>query len=223
MRIRNRHMMNNHHHDDVQQQNSLQTANDEIIDAETKSSHVPRELSLPADTNVTKGSNSLAPKPTTIDHIVKILIVGNAKCGKSSIIGRYISKTFESKYKSTVGADFARKDIVLELPNSTTIGVRLQLWDIAGQDRFQKLTRAYFAKAKGVVIVCDVSREGTVDAVKSWKREIDTWASTTGSTNIPVVLFANKADLLKDPLDAFKTGAIMERGNQICTFFPMKF
>eukprot|EP01035_Chromulina_nebulosa_P036346 gene36346-48956_t len=85
----------------------------------------------------------------SIDHIIKILIVGNAKCGKSSIIGQYISKSFDGKYKSTVGAEFARKDILLELPNTNKIGVRLQLWDIAGQDRFQKLTRAYFSKAKG--------------------------------------------------------------------------
>jgi GTPase SAR1 family protein len=97
----------------------------------------------------------------TIDYIVKILIVGNAKCGKSSIIGQYMSKSFNGKYQSTIGAEFARKDILLELPNTKTLGVRLQLWDIAGQDRFQKLTRAYFTHAKGVVIVCDVSRPGT--------------------------------------------------------------
>lgn len=96
-----------------------------------------------------------------IDYIVKILIVGNAKCGKSSIIGQYMSKSFKDKYQSTIGAEFARKDILLELPNMKTLGVRLQLWDIAGQDRFQKLTRAYFSNAKGVVIVCDVSRPGT--------------------------------------------------------------
>lgn len=52
----------------------------------------------------------------------------------------------------------------------------------------------------------------TVDAVKNWKKEIDTWATNSGTVNIPIVLFANKADLLKDPLDAFKTGAVMERG-----------
>lgn len=147
-----------------------------------------------------------------IDQIVKILVVGNAKCGKSSIIARYISKSFDSKYKSTVGADFARKDVVIELPNGKTVGVRIQLWDIAGQDRFQKFTRAYFSKAKGVVIVCDVSREGTVDAVKNWKKEIDIWATESGAKQIPIVLFANKADLLTDPIDAFKTGATMEKG-----------
>ena len=82
-----------------------------------------------------------------IDQIIKILVVGNAKCGKSSIIGQYISKSFDKKYRTTVGADFARKDLYVELPKSQQkIGVRLQLWDIAGQDRFQKLTRAYFSK-----------------------------------------------------------------------------
>lgn len=47
--------------------------------------------------------------------------------------------------------------------------VRLQLWDIAGQDRFAKLTRAYFRRAKGAVVVCDVTREGTFDAIVRWK------------------------------------------------------
>lgn len=54
-----------------------------------------------------------------------------------------------------------------------------------------------------------------MDAVKNWKKEIDTWATNSGTINIPIVLFANKADLLKDPLDAFKTGAVMERGRVI--------
>ncbi len=82
---------------------------------------------------------------------------------------------------------------------------------IAGQDRFQKLTRAYFSKARGVVIVCDVSREGTIDAVTKWKEEIDTWCEQSDQKDLPVVLFANKADLLTDPQDAFRTGALREK------------
>ena len=42
----------------------------------------------------------------------------------------------------------------------------MQLWDIAGQDRFARLTRAYFRKAKAAVIVCDLTREGTFEAVR---------------------------------------------------------
>lgn len=141
-----------------------------------------------------------------IDQTMKILIVGNAKCGKSSIIARYAMNSFHENYKTTIGADFVRKDLALKMNDGEILGVRLQLWDIAGQDRFQKMTRAYFAKARGVVIVCDVSREGTVEAIKNWKSEINHW-----SENIPVILLANKADLLTNAQEAFKTGATMER------------
>ena len=153
--------------------------------------------------------------PVEISHTMKILIVGNAKCGKSSIIARYVTDTFQENYKTTIGADFVRKDLKVKAGDDSVVGVRLQLWDIAGQDRFQKMTRAYFSKAKGVVIVCDVSRDGTVDAVTNWKAEIDAWTQKSGTESIPVILFANKADLLSNPQDAFKTGAIMEKSNTV--------
>jgi GTPase SAR1 family protein len=87
------------------------------------------------------------------------------------------------------------------------------LWDIAGQDRFQKLTRAYFSKAKGVVIVCDLNRDGTIDAVRQWKREVTEWAYKTGNPDLPIILLANKSDMMdrSDPQAAFRMGVLMER------------
>ncbi|CAM9995281.1 unnamed protein product [Pylaiella littoralis] len=136
----------------------------------------------------------------------KVLVVGNAKCGKSSIISRFVSNRFSSDYNSTVGADYAMKDVSLQSGRQ----VRLQLWDIAGQDRFAKLTRAYFRRAKGAVVVCDVTREGTFDAIVRWKEEIDLWCQNEGC-ELPVYLFANKCDLLMDVQDSFLAGARMEK------------
>lgn len=174
------------------------------------------ETSLSSETttadSVQDGDDS--PYDIKVDMISKVLVVGNAKCGKSSIINRYASHRFDEEYKTTIGADFVRKDVLVsdpDLEDESPVGVRMHLWDIAGQDRFQKLTRAYFNRAKAVVIVCDVSRDGTVDAVKSWKEEIDTWAKNSDAPNLPVVLFANKSDLLQDTTSAFKTGATMEK------------
>lgn len=73
-------------------------------------------------------------RPTSI---CKILVVGNAKCGKSSIIRRYVEDSFNTDYVTTIGADYLKKDVVIEDGRA----VRLQLWDIAGQDRFIRLTR----------------------------------------------------------------------------------
>ncbi|CAM9944492.1 unnamed protein product, partial [Chrysoparadoxa australica] len=94
----------------------------------------------------------------------------------------------------------------------------LQLWDIAGQDRFAKLTRAYFQRAKGAVIVCDVTRLGTFDAVGQWKQEIDSWCQTEGCA-LPIYLVVNKCDLLEawsPPSSAphpasFEAGAAIEK------------
>ncbi|CAN0134151.1 unnamed protein product [Ectocarpus sp. 6 AP-2014] len=161
------------------------------------------------------GGVSAAPPPAAAEPprggvvptvTCKVLVVGNAKCGKSSIISRFVSNRFSSDYNSTVGADYAMKDVSLENGRQ----VRLQLWDIAGQDRFAKLTRAYFRRAKGAVVVCDVTREGTFDAIVRWKEEIDLWCQNEGC-DLPVYLFANKCDLLKEVQDSFLAGARMEK------------
>jgi Ras-related protein Rab-32 len=65
----------------------------------------------------------------TKELVYKIMVVGNAACGKTSIINRFVNDVFADTYKSTVGADFSRK--IIPWDEHTTI--RLQLWDIAGQ------------------------------------------------------------------------------------------
>jgi small GTP-binding protein len=142
------------------------------------------------------------------ETIMKVLVVGNARCGKTSTIRRYIAKSFSEEYVSTIGADFVEKNIDID----KSLKVSLQLWDIAGQDRFAKLTRAYFREAKGAVIVCDITRENTIDAVMTWKNEIDHCCKDLNhGENIPVVLIANKSDLLEDPMDAMNIGVNMQK------------
>lgn len=142
------------------------------------------------------------------DVIMKVLVVGNARCGKTSTIRRFVSKDFSDEYVSTIGADFIEK--VVE--HGDDLRVHLQLWDIAGQDRFAKLTRAYFREAKGAIIVCDITRENTIDAVVTWKSEIDNCCKDLNDgTTIPVVMVANKSDLLLDPMGALNIGVNMQK------------
>ena len=118
-------------------------------------------------------------------HAFKILVVGNPKCGKSSLVGRFSGAAFSSAYHTTVGADFSGKTIAWDAETT----VRLQLWDIAGQDRFATLTRPFFAGAAGALVVCDVTRPATVEAAKMWKVALDKCLT------VPVILVANKVRL----------------------------
>ncbi|RLN46203.1 hypothetical protein BBJ29_004711 [Phytophthora kernoviae] len=140
--------------------------------------------------------------------IMKVLIVGNARCGKTSTIRRFTQDNFNEEYVSTIGADFVEK--VIEYDEQLTIS--LQLWDIAGQDRFAKFTRGYFREAKGAVIVCDITRANTIEAVENWKNEIDMCCKDLNDgTEIPVVMVANKSDLLVNPMDALDLGVNMQK------------
>jgi Ras-related protein Rab-32 len=61
--------------------------------------------------------------------------------------------------------------VVINLDSNTV--VRLQLWDIAGQERFGNMTRVYYKEAVGAFIVFDVTRASTFEAVHKWKHDID--------------------------------------------------
>ena len=72
------------------------------------------------------------------------------------------------------------------------IVVRLQLWDIAGQERFGSMTRVYYKEAVGALLVFDVTRLSTFDAVSKWKADLDDKVRLPDGEPIPVVLLANK-------------------------------
>jgi small GTP-binding protein len=128
------------------------------------------------------------------DYLFKILVVGEQGTGKTSIIKRYVHNIYSVHYKATIGVDFALKVINWD-DNSV---VRLQLWDIAGQERFGNMTRVYYKEAVGAFVVFDITRLETFDEVKKWKADIDSKVFLgTGPDRkpIPVVLLANKVDL----------------------------
>jgi Ras-related protein Rab-32 len=130
------------------------------------------------------------------EHLFKVLVVGDIGTGKTSIIKRYVHGIFSNHYKATIGVDFALKVINLD-PNTV---VRLQLWDIAGQERFGNMTRVYYKEAVGAFIVFDVTRASTFEAVHKWKHDIDSKVHLPNGDTVPVVLLANKCDLSKEGL-----------------------
>ncbi|KAF9582904.1 rab32, member RAS oncoprotein [Lunasporangiospora selenospora] len=141
------------------------------------------------------------PYPTEIrEYLYKILVIGDLGTGKTSIIKRYVHNIFSQNYKSTIGVDFALK--VIQWSPDTV--VRLQLWDIAGQERFGNMTRVYYKEAVAALVVYDVTRPKTFEAVSKWKADLDSKVSLPDGEPIPVILLANKIDLQEEmsgPLD----------------------
>ncbi|KAM3594174.1 uncharacterized protein V6R79_003577 [Siganus canaliculatus] len=125
------------------------------------------------------------------EKLFKVLVIGDLGVGKSSIVLRYVNKRFAEGYKPTLGVDFALKTIEWD-PKTV---VRVQLWDIAGQERFKNMSRVYYKGTMGAIVVFDITDRSTLDAAVKWKQDLDSKVSLNGGRLIPAVLLANKCDM----------------------------
>ncbi|MFX1310538.1 MAG: Rab family GTPase [Promethearchaeota archaeon] len=124
----------------------------------------------------------------------KVIIIGPGAVGKTSLLHRFVENKFSFRYKLTIGADFLSKIINFN-PNST---VKLQIWDIGGQDRYKFLRPSFFNGANGAVIVFDLSRWHTFKELEIWLSDLHKYAGE----DTPFILIGNKVDLIdkKDEL-----------------------
>ena len=96
------------------------------------------------------------------------------------------SGEFSHEFKSTVGVEFLTKQLEVD----GTI-VKAQIWDTAGQERFSSMMGTYYRKAKGAMLVYDISKKETLPAVERWKNELLQHANK----DVVMVLAGNKCDL----------------------------
>lgn len=123
-------------------------------------------------------------KKTT--NILKLLTLGNSCVGKSSIVIRYTENKFYNSYLTTIGVDFLRKVI--------TVGdkeINLQIWDSAGQEKYNSISKQYYNKADGIILVFDLNSRMSFDGMMNWLEEIE----VSTEKGIPIVIVGNKCDL----------------------------
>uniref|UniRef100_A0ABD2WDK2 Ras-related protein Rab n=1 Tax=Trichogramma kaykai TaxID=54128 RepID=A0ABD2WDK2_9HYME len=167
---------------------------DEKMEKKKENSEISSEATSKKYMDMT--TNEIGAVGDKKEYLFKILVIGELGTGKTSIIKRYVHQFFSQHYRATIGVDFALK--VLNWDSQTII--RLQLWDIAGQERFGSMTRVYYKEAVGAFIVFDVTRSATLDAVIKWKQDLDSKLQLVDGSPIPCVLLANKCDQQKEGL-----------------------
>jgi len=101
----------------------------------------------------------------------KILLIGDAGVGKSSILVRFVNDTFTEGVEPATGIDSLNKNIDIDGKR-----VKLQIWDTAGQERFRTITSSYYRGAHGVLIVYDVCDHTSFENTRRWIGEIDRYA-----------------------------------------------
>ena len=140
-----------------------------------------------------------------LNCLYKVLVVGEGGVGKTCVIRRYVHNIFQMSTKSTIGVDFALKMLHWDGKKHIT----LQVWDIAGQERYGQMTRVYYQAAVGALVVFDIKKPESFTAVAKWKQDIDNKVYLPNGSQIPCVLLANKCDL--SPLSDFKSPEEMDK------------
>ena len=119
--------------------------------------------------------------------IIKLVLLGEGSVGKTSLRHSYLGKEFSTSYLATLGADFAINEI--EYKNWL---VRYQIWDLAGQQRFNTLRKAFYIGAQGSLIIYDITNPTSLEKTYNWVTE---FFDNNGKGPQPVVLIGNKIDL----------------------------
>jgi len=147
------------------------------------------------------GDGPSQPRPLQMGakgaYIVRLLMVGDSSCGKTSLVLRFDQNVFSTKFVTTIGVDYRDKMVKIE-----GAPMRLQLWDTAGQERFRSLTSNFFGRADGFVLCYDISNRPSFDHVIGWMRDIKTRAPP----DCDIVLCGNKSDLDADRVVQYEDG-----------------
>ncbi|MHA2297039.1 MAG: Rab family GTPase [Candidatus Hodarchaeales archaeon] len=153
--------------------------------------------------------------------LLKMVLAGDGAVGKTSLRERYLGRGFKSQYLETIGADFA-----LKTENLGKKTVKFQIWDLAGQQRFEAVRSVYYNGALGALLVFDLTRRDSFENLESWIAEI--WQNN-GKGIIPVVILGNKFDLCKkisgciEEKEAIEFAAMLSKKTQKEKGFKVKY
>ena len=117
--------------------------------------------------------------------VLKVVVAGNGAVGKTSLIRRFCEGKFEQTRVATIGVDFQTQ--LVPLPERT---VKLSIWDMAGQDRFQVIRTGFYRGSRAAALVYDVTDPESLSSLPRWHTEI-----MGAIQKQPFVVVGNKTDL----------------------------
>ncbi|XP_062454148.1 ras-related protein Rab-25 [Rhea pennata] len=120
------------------------------------------------------------------NFVFKVVLIGESGVGKTNLLSRFTRNEFNHDSRTTIGVEFSARTVPLG-----TAAVKAQIWDTAGLERYRAITSAYYRGAVGALVVFDITKHQTYDAVERWLKELYDHAEAS----VVVMLVGNKMDL----------------------------
>eukprot|EP00211_Chloroparvula_japonica_P015367 CAMPEP_0119136840 /NCGR_PEP_ID=MMETSP1310-20130426/22237_1 /TAXON_ID=464262 /ORGANISM="Genus nov. species nov., Strain RCC2339" /LENGTH=202 /DNA_ID=CAMNT_0007127869 /DNA_START=113 /DNA_END=721 /DNA_ORIENTATION=- len=119
---------------------------------------------------------------------VKVVLLGKHDIGKTCLVERYLHGKFKSNVTNTVGAAFGAKKVISD-NNSLTLGI----WDTAGSERYESMSRIYYRAARAALVCYDVTSQSSFEKVRFWVEEL-----MQNEDGCQIYIVATKVDKLDD-------------------------
>lgn len=128
------------------------------------------------------------PATAEADLLVKSIVVGDSSVGKSALLYQFTDNNFSPTFISTIGVDY--KSVCFDRQGKM---VKLQIWDTAGQDRFQTIIASFFRGVHSCMLVFALDDEESFENITNWVKRVH----RHGSEDMKFVLVGNKKDLVE--------------------------
>jgi small GTP-binding protein len=150
---------------------------------------------------------------------MKVCLLGDGAVGKTALRERYLGKQFSSGYVMTIGADFAVKKTEIATEEGAK-SVKFQIWDLAGQPRFNSVRELYYKGSHGGLLVFDITRRDSFANLTYWIEEL---YRNSGRGIMPITLLGNKVDLRNEVDDPITPDEAREYIEEITEKYDLKF
>jgi small GTP-binding protein len=117
---------------------------------------------------------------------VKICLLGGSGVGKTCIINRFSTNTFDNNTTSTSGGSYLVKNIKIDNKE-----IACNIWDTAGQEKFRSLTKHFYKDAYIIILVYDITTSGSLEELKGWYEDL----KKNGEKYTVLAVVGNKTDM----------------------------
>ncbi|HEY4977775.1 MAG TPA: Rab family GTPase [Candidatus Acidoferrum sp.] len=118
----------------------------------------------------------------------KICMLGSFGVGKTSLVRRYVESIYDDVYHTTVGVKIDKRSLQVDGTDVTLV-----LWDLYGEDEFQKMRWSYLRGSSGYLLVADGTRRASLEKALALEQKV---REEVGK--IPFILVINKSDLIQE-------------------------
>ncbi len=137
-----------------------------------------------------------------------MMMLGAGSVGKTALCEKYVTGVWNPSTTLTVGVDFHIKSVKVEDKI-----VKLQIWDMGGEDRFRFLLPTYCLGAQGALFLYDTTRPGSLSQMQDW---ISVVFKANGRT--PIMLVGTKIDLRESRAISSEAGLNIAKENGFAGF-----